>query len=86
MVIKIIDGCICDVFEMNDISIDKVDPDKIKMALDVVLEDLRKQAYKEPELFLREILEGYIDPKYSVWDDEPCDQCGDIIVETVWEL
>jgi len=74
------------VSKINDIDINSCDNDTILEALSIVLERLSESAYKDPKWYLNDLLERYIEPIYYVWDDEPCDQCGDNVCTTEWEL
>jgi len=82
--IKMIDGCTATAFYINDKEEVDLTTEERNELLDYLLVKL-KEGILENTISLRTVIECFQYDDYS-YDSNPCEQCGDTISETFWQI
>jgi len=85
MIVKLIEGCIADVFEIDGVDVKHINDDKLLKIIKIILKKIETNALQDPRGELYNLI-NFIEYDYFQMDDEPCDQCGDTVTETIWHL
>lgn len=79
-----IEGCTAFNFLVNGDSFYDLSEDKQKEIVDYLFERL-KEAYINKEVDIQGLCENFSPTDYE-YEKDPCDQCGDNVSTTTWEL
>lgn len=82
--IEITEGCTAFGTSINDRNIIDIPKEEIEEIIDYLLAQV-KESYNRSEILLEDIVNLF---QYDDWerDQEPCEQCGDTVSTTTWNI
>jgi hypothetical protein len=78
------DGCTAYDFTVDDVSVANIPREKEYAIFDYLIERIREK-FDNREIQLLDIVEIFACDDYE-YEKDPCDQCGDTVSWTTWEI